>query len=222
MSKTADVVHEIYDRLMSAYGRQGWWPGDSDTETVVGAILTQNTAWTNVERALANLRKASAVDWAVLRDLSDAKIAEMIRPAGTFRVKTLRLRAFVSTLWSQHAGSLGNMLSGDLAEVRNRLLAIHGIGPETADAILVYAGHRPSFVVDAYTRRVLRRHGLVTPDESRSYEIVQRVFHRSLEPDAEMFNEYHALLVKVAKRHCRNRATCAGCPLVELPHDESL
>lgn len=222
MDETASVICGIYDRLMGAYGPQEWWPGETATEVVIGAILTQNTAWTNVERAIANLKAADAIDWGVLRDLSEERICELIRPAGTYRVKTTRIRAFVDTLWNHHGGSLEAMLSGDLVVVRNRLLAIHGIGPETADAILVYAGRRASFVVDGYTRRVLRRHFVISSREARSYDQVQGVFHASLQADAQVFNEYHALLVEVGKRHCRSHASCEGCPLWEMAHDESL
>ena len=215
-----ELGREIFDRLLAAFGPQHWWPAQTPTEMAVGAILTQNTAWTNVERALANLKQARVLDWRKLHALSEAQLAELIRPAGTYRVKATRLKAFADTLCTHHGGSLARMLTGELEEVRARLLAIHGIGPETADALLLYAGGHPSFVVDAYTKRILRRHFLI--DNKASYDEVRRRFHQALEPDPALFNEYHALLVELGKRHCRVRARCQGCPLQDLVHDEGL
>jgi endonuclease-3 related protein len=214
------MVRRIYDLLWQAYGPQHWWPARTPTEVVVGAILTQNTAWKNVERAIENLEQAKCLTWATLRDVPEGELAELIRPAGTYRVKAVRLKAFVSYLWDRHRGSLELVLEGDLETARRRLLSIPGVGPETADAILLYAGGRPSFVVDAYTKRVLRRHFLI--DEASGYEEVRRLFHQELEPDVRLFNEYHALLVAVGKKHCRARANCSGCPLAGLRHDDRL
>jgi endonuclease-3 related protein len=211
---------EIYDRLFRAYGPQHWWPAKTDTEVVVGAILTQNTAWGNVERAIDNLRRAKALNWRALRSLSEHDLAELIRPSGTFRVKAERLAAFVGYLWEHHQGSLRSMLDGELKTARPRLLSIHGIGPETADAILLYAGDRATFVVDAYTRRVLRRHFLC--NEKADYETIRGLFHAALPAVPQVFNEYHALLVAVGKRHCRKSARCEGCPLASMPHDRRL
>ena len=213
----------MYDRLWSAYGPQHWWPADSPTEVVIGAILTQNTAWTNVERAIGNLRQAAALDFKVLRDLPEPELAELIRPSGTYRVKARRLKALVDRLWEFHDGSLESLLGGEIETARRRLLDIPGIGPETADAILLYAGHRPTFVVDAYTMRVLRRHFIVQAmpacrSDADDYESVRARFHDALPRKAELFNEYHALLVEVGKRHCRVRAHCDGCPLDVFPH----
>jgi len=222
-------LREIYERLFAAYGPQNWWPASTPTEVVIGAILAQNTAWVNVERAIINLRQADALNWESLRDLPEAQLAELIRPSGTFRIKAARLKAFVDVLWSEGAGkpvyrrqaglpgSLDSMLSGELEVVRSRLLAIRGIGPETADAILLYAGGRPSFVVDAYTKRILRRHFLI--DDRAAYESVRELFQSALPADAKLYNEYHALLVAVAKKHCRVKAICEACPLADLPHD---
>ncbi len=210
------MLREIYDRLYAAYGPQGWWPGQTPTEVIIGAVLTQNTAWTNVERAIANLRRANALSWIALRDLSEAELAALIRPAGTYRVKAVRLKALVNYLWQHHQGCLDSLLAGPLDQVRDRLLSIHGIGPETADAIVLYAGARPSFVVDAYTKRLLHRHLLC--DEKANYDQVRGLFQEALPPNAQMYNEYHALLVAVGKKHCRSRADCDGCPLSDLPH----
>ena len=210
------ILREMYDRLWSAYGPQHWWPARTRTEVVVGAILTQNTAWTNVERAIANLRSAECLTWKALRRRTAGELEELIRPAGTYRVKTRRLMAFLEVLWGEHGGSLDAMLDGDLDDVRRRLLSVHGVGPETADAILLYAGKRAVFVVDAYTKRVLRRHRLI--EAGADYLAVQRLFHRAILPDVQVYNEYHALLVAVGKRHCRRRARCEGCPLESSPH----
>lgn len=216
----ARVVREMYDSLWSAYGPQHWWPARTPTEVVIGAILAQNTAWTNVERAVKNLKSANCLTWSALCDLSEARLAKLIQPSGTYRIKAARLKAFVEYLWSHHRGSLKSLLGGDLDEARRRLLSIRGIGPETADAILLYAGRRPTFVVDAYTKRILRRHFLSERDAG--YETIRELFHRALPRDVQLYNEYHALLVAVGKRHCRTRAQCSGCPLGELPHDSSL
>jgi endonuclease-3 related protein len=210
----------MYDRLFGAYGPQHWWPADTPTEVVIGAILTQNTAWKNVERAIENLRNADALDFSALHELSEAGLAKLIQPSGTYRVKAARLKAFVGFLFEHYDGSLDAMLDGELEVARRRLVSIHGIGCETADAILLYAGDRPSFVVDAYARRVLRRHFLI--DRDADYETIRALFHDALPAESQLFNEYHALLVEVGKRHCRARAICEGCPLCDLPHDETL
>lgn len=211
-------IRLIFNRLLNAYGPQSWWPAESPTEVVIGAILTQNTAWTNVELAIANLKAANLVDWTRLRDIPETELAQLIRPAGTFRVKAQRLKAFVDHLWAKYSGSLEKMLDGPIESARTDLLSIHGIGPETADAILLYAGNRPSFVVDAYTKRILRRHFIIEPNAT--YDHVRDLFHQSLEPDVVTYNEYHALLVTLAKTHCRAKANCTNCPLADLPHDE--
>lgn len=211
-------LQRIYDKLFAAYGPQRWWPGETKTEIIVGAILTQNTAWINVERAIANLANARVLDWASLYALSEEDLAQLIRSAGTYRVKARRLMAFVDVLFERHDGSIEAMLAPPASAARSRLLAIHGIGPETADAILLYAGGHATFVVDAYTTRILRRHLLI--DDRTTYADVQSLFHQQLPADAQLFNEYHALLVRVGKNHCRTRAACEGCPLADLPHDE--
>ncbi len=219
-------LREVYRRLMKFFGRQHWWPvshhardqRQAQLEIAVGAVLTQNTSWKNVERAIAALFAADLMDAARLRDLPESKLAEVIRPAGTFRVKAKRLKALVHHLWAHHAGRLEGLGDGEPAAVRDELLTVHGIGPETADAILLYAVGRPTFVVDAYTRRILRRHGWIQPDAA--YIEIQQLFHQALPQAPEVYNECHALLVELAKRHCRTKARCAGCPLEDLPHDE--
>ncbi|MCK6486057.1 MAG: endonuclease III domain-containing protein [Phycisphaerae bacterium] len=213
-----DPLPRMFDALLTAWGPQHWWPGQTPLEVIVGAILTQNTNWKNVERAIARLREHGMLDWQELHVATAEELAELIRTAGTYRVKARRLKAFVEFLFARHGGRLENMKRVATAELRRQLLAVPGIGPETADAILLYALGRPVFVVDAYTRRVLLRHRLI--DERASYEDIQRLFESVLPRDTAMFNEYHALLVEVGKRHCRPSARCAGCPLDGFPHDE--
>lgn len=217
---TEATIKSFYHALYDAYGPQGWWPGDGVVEIVVGAILTQNTAWTNVQRAIANLRKAKLLTWDALRDISDDDLAAAIRPSGTYRVKAKRIRAFVDWLFREFDGDTDAMFARPLPALRDDLLNVHGIGPETADAILLYAGGLPTFVVDAYTRRVLRRHGLI--GATADYATVKTMFESQLPADVALFNEYHALLVHVGKRHCRATATCEGCPLAGFPHDGGL
>lgn len=215
-TRTKDVLKAFYDALYTALGPQHWWPGDTPLEVIVGAILTQNTAWKNVERAIANLRAAGCLDWARLRDIETADLAELIRPAGTFNVKTKRLKVFVAWLWERYDGDLDRMFATRTATLREELLAIPGIGRETADAILLYAGEKPSFVIDAYTFRILRRHGVV--DEDADYELLKELFEANLPAEPALFNEYHALLVAIGKTWCRPKARCEGCPLEAFEH----
>ncbi|MHC5108413.1 MAG: endonuclease III domain-containing protein [Planctomycetota bacterium] len=215
----ANDLQAIFDRLLRAFGPQHWWPGETPCEVVIGAILTQNTAWTNVERAIARLRKSNALSLEAIHHLDDGRLADLIRPAGTYRVKAQRLKSFAARLMDEHDGSLSAMLGGGLAQARDRLLAIPGVGPETADAILLYAGGHPTFVVDAYTRRILRRHLVINDDAG--YEDVRSLIQARLPEDAALFNEYHALMVELGKRHCRKSASCRDCPLEPFEHDET-
>jgi len=181
----------------------------------VGAILTQNTNWANVEKSIARIKARGALDPFILFALDDADLQELIRPSGYYRVKARRLKAFLSVLCEGFRGDLAAMLSGDLLESRRRLLDIPGIGEETADSILLYAGGRPVFVVDAYTRRILDRHGMLR--ERRSYGDVQRLFMDVLPADADLYNQYHALFVETGKKFCRKKPQCGRCPLREMP-----
>ena len=203
---------DIYECLFATYGPQGWWPGDSPFEVIVGAILTQNTAWVNVEKAIANLRAAHALTPAGLLALPAQELAPLIRPAGYFNTKARKLRAFVEFLEREHRGNLGGLFSLATAPLREALLSIYGIGPETADSILLYASGRPVFVVDAYTRRTFSRLGLV-PD-TIGYHDLQALFTEHLPPDVALFNEYHALIVRHGKDCCHKRQpACEPCPL---------
>ncbi|HEY5999699.1 MAG TPA: endonuclease III domain-containing protein [bacterium] len=206
----------IHDALLAAFGPQSWWPAETPFEVMVGAILTQNTNWRNVERAIANLRAARALTPGAMARLRPAALAELIRPAGYFRVKAARLGHLLAHLRRRHGGSVARLLRVPGPSLREELLGITGIGPETADSILLYAAGRPSFVVDAYTRRVLSRHGLV--GEGAAYADIQRLFTGALPADVALFNEYHALIVRLGKEFCRPRAPrCAACPLGAAP-----
>ncbi len=216
-SRSRYSLKRLYDVLWEAYGPQGWWPARTPTEVAVGAVLTQNTSWRNVERAIAALGAADLLDFRRLHEVEEEALAECIRPAGTFRVKARRLKALAAWVWRRSSGSLEAALRGDGRILRADLLSVPGIGPETADAILLYAGNHATFVVDAYTRRILIRHGWIEP--GARYEVIQSQFERVLPSSAEMFNEYHALLVELGKRHCRALAQCEGCPLESWPHD---
>jgi endonuclease-3 related protein len=201
----------LYDRLLRRYGPQGWWPARSRAEVVVGAILVQNAAWRNAARAIARLRAARALDLGRLLALPPARLAALVRPSGTYRVKAARLRALARRVRARHGGRLDRLLALPLPALRAELRTVPGIGAETADAIALYAAGRPVFVVDAYTRRILGRHRLVPPDAD--YATLQAVFAENLPHDPALFNEFHALLVRVAKEHCRARPRCSGCPL---------
>jgi endonuclease-3 related protein len=199
-----------------------WWPAKTRFEVIVGAILTQNTAWANVERAMENLRRAGLLTPAAMERVPLVRLARLVRPSGYFRQKAKKLKAFVRFLRQQHRGSLERMFRSSTLELREQLLAVHGIGPETADSILLYAGGHPVFVVDAYTHRILGRHNLT--DGKPDYATAQTLFETHLPRDARLYNEFHALLVNAGKNWCRkNRPRCGDCPLLpHLPDDSAL
>jgi endonuclease-3 related protein len=209
------MLTTVYRRLLDAFGPQHWWPGDSPFEVMVGAVLTQNTSWKNVERAICNLRKADLLDPRALHDVPLEELEELIRPAGYFRVKARRLRSLLDFLVERYDGSLEAMFETSLPELREQLLEVHGIGPETADSILLYAGNLPSFVVDAYTHRVFSRHGWI--DFDADYHQIQDYIQDELPQDVPLYNEYHALLVRLGKDYCKKtNPRCAECPLREM------
>ncbi|MCR4287355.1 MAG: endonuclease III domain-containing protein [Deltaproteobacteria bacterium] len=199
--------------MFAAFGAQGWWPGKTRFEVIAGAILTQNTAWTNVEKAIANLKARGVLSPAKLHGLKTGELAALIRPAGYFNIKAKRLKNFTDYLFKEHNGSLDRLLKQrSPKELREELLKISGIGPETADSIVLYAANMPEFVVDAYTKRIFSRHLIVKEDAQ--YEELKSVFMENLEPDAAFFNEYHALIVRTGKDFCRPKEPlCTGCPL---------
>jgi endonuclease-3 related protein len=204
-------LHIIYGKLHSCFGPQHWWPGETPFEVAVGAVLTQNTNWGNVEKAIGNIRSAGALHASSLDEMPVGKLAGLIRPAGYFNIKAKRLKNFIALLTGTYGGSMKRMAKGELPVLRKQLLGVNGIGPETADSILLYALEKPVFVVDAYTKRVLSRHNIM--DHDGTYEAFQEFFHAHLPKDVGLFNEYHALFVRVAKEHCRTKPLCAGCPL---------
>ena len=207
---------DIYTRLYERYGAQDWWPGDTAFEIVVGAILTQNTNWKNVEKAIANLKSADCLAPEKLHSLPIQELAELIRPAGYFNIKAQRLKHFLDWLFDKHDGMLESLELLGLSSLREQLLGIKGIGPETADSICLYAFEKPIFVVDTYTARIFGRHGMV--EAPSGYEQIQEMFHGDLEADAVLFNEFHALIVQVGKEYCKPKPACDGCPLESLPH----
>jgi len=208
-------LRRYYDVLFAAYGPQHWWPGRTAFEIIVGAILTQNTSWSNVEIAMRNLRREKLLTPRAIERVSLPRLAQLIRSSGYFRQKAKKLKCFVRFLRSAYGGSLSRMFRAPTAVLRENLLGVHGVGPETADAILLYAGRHPVFVVDAYTRRMLERHGLAEP--THSYEEIRKVFERSLPSDAPLYNEFHALIVRNGKEHCRtSNPRCSECPLHSL------
>ena len=242
MPVSPDIV-AFYRSLLSRYGPQNWWPAQSRFEVIVGAYLTQNTNWTNVEKAMQNLRRARALNITAMRELPLSKLQRLVRPSGYFRQKAVRLKTFIRYLDSRYSGSLDRMFSQPTAQLRSELLALNGVGPETADSILLYAGSHPVFVVDAYTRRVLERHGIISP--KTSYEEIRVLIEHALtsaSPEAlavaqigsdprhpasrmsrvarqqlaQHYNELHALIVRVGNEYCRSVARCEGCPLKEF------
>jgi endonuclease-3 related protein len=201
----------IYDALSRAFGPMRWWPAETPFEVMVGAILTQNTAWTNVEKAIANLKARGLMRAERLAGLDPAGLAALIRPAGYFNVKARRLRAFLDYFLNAYGGDAGRMGREEAVRLRAELLSVHGVGAETADSILLYALGKPVFVVDAYTRRIFHRLGLSAADAS--YDELQRMFVSALPRDAGLYNEYHALIVALGKDFCRPRPRCEACPL---------
>jgi endonuclease-3 related protein len=240
MDKTLNrILLDIYEELFKRFTPQHWWPAEEPFEVIVGAILTQSTAWTNVEKAIANLKTAGALSPAALRYIPEEKLAALIRPSGYYNVKTRKLKAFVEWFGGRHDDSLQKMFSGDTTLLRRELLDVYGIGEETADSIILYAGNKPFFVIDAYTRRIIDRVGLtpenpvsLSPSPTRgkgkknrmnyrhSYADYQSLFMSNLPPDAALFNEYHALLVRLGKDFCRKKPHCEECCLNERKKGE--
>lgn len=205
------LLMDIYRRLFETFGPQHWWPADTAFEVMIGAVLTQNTNWKNVEKAIENLKERDLLDPKRLYNTDTATLAELIRPAGYYNIKAKRLKNLITILNESFDGEIDRLFSLDTPTLRNTLLSVKGIGPETADSIILYAAKRPIFVVDAYTHRVLSRHGLI-PEET-SYEEIQDLFQSNLPHDVTLFNEYHALIVKLCKTYCLKKPQCSTCPL---------
>ncbi|MEJ2031914.1 MAG: endonuclease III domain-containing protein [Deltaproteobacteria bacterium] len=208
----SDRLLALYEALLAHFGPQHWWPGDSPFEVMVGAVLTQNTNWQNVDSALVNLKEEGLLSLAALEALPLEALAEKIRPSGYYRLKAGRLKNLLAFIRAEYEGDLDLFFSDRLPEVREKLLAVKGIGPETADSILLYAAEKPVFVVDAYTHRILSRHGLIFEDAG--YHEIQELFTTRLPEDVSLYNEYHALLVRLGKELCKKgKPLCERCPL---------
>ncbi len=202
-------LQTIYDDLKSHFGPKDWWPGDTAIEVMIGAILTQNTAWTNVEKAIVNLKAVDALDAQAIDGLPQDELAQLIKPSGYYNMKAKRLQAYCRWYIEQGGFEALDQLSTD--DMREALLKVYGIGPETADDIVLYAFNRPVFVIDAYTRRIFSRLGHIGGDEN--YDELRTLFESTLGPDVPVFNEYHALIVNHAKDFCRKKPLCGECPL---------
>lgn len=212
MPVQAERLEHLYRIIYEHFGPQGWWPGESPFEVVVGAILTQNTNWKNVEKAITNLKDAGLLSLPALLELPQALLAEYIRPAGYYNVKAGRLRNLLTLIEEQYDGSLEALLALPLEELREQLLGVKGIGPETADSIALYAAGKPIFVVDTYTHRILLRHNLI--DEDTDYHTLQELFMDSLPVDVGLYGEFHALLVRIGNQFCKKtNPRCESCPL---------
>jgi len=201
---------------MALYGPQHWWPAQEPFEVIVGAILTQSAAWGNVEKAIANLKAAKALSPKALRQLPHSEVATLIHPCGYYNAKALKVKSFACWLGENYDDHLKKLFANNIDHLRQQLLSIHGIGPETADSIILYAANKPIFVIDAYTRRIISRIGLAP--NSDSYSAYQALFMDNLPADARLFNEYHALLVCLAKNICRPQPLCQQCCLNDICH----
>ena len=211
------LLMNIYRKLYRAYGPRNWWPGETDFEVMVGAILTQNTSWRNVEKVIQKLKGKGVLSPEGIHRLKKSQLASLIRSSGYYRIKADRLKSFVDFLFKEYGGKLGRMRRGGLEELRRELFGVKGIGPETADNVLLYGLRKPIFVVDAYTKRILSRHGLIS--EKGSYEEIQKLFMDHLPSDEELFNEYHALFVHLGKTLCKKIPKCNLCPLLGMEYN---
>lgn len=199
--------HKLFSLLLKAYGKQAWWPADTPFEVMLGAILTQNTAWTNVEKAIANLKNHDLLDAHTLTTMSQSRLADLIRPSGYFNVKAKRIQSFCQ--WYQQQGGYKVLSTINTEALRHQLLSVHGIGPETADDMLLYAFQRPVFVIDAYTRRLFSRTGLASGEES--YNALRQQVEKKMNGKVSDLNEFHALIVRHAKEHCKKKPECTAC-----------
>ena len=206
----------IYQKLYKTYGPRHWWPGETSFEVMVGAILTQNTSWGNVEKAILKLKGKGVLNPKGIHHLKKSQLASLIKSSGYYRIKADRLKSFMGFLFEEYGGDIKKMGRERLEELRGKLLQVKGIGPETADSILLYGLKKPIFVVDAYTKRILSRHGVIS--EKASYDDVQKLFMEHLPHDEKIFNEYHALLVHLGKNLCKKIPQCNICPLKGIAH----
>ncbi|MBU4227339.1 endonuclease III domain-containing protein [bacterium] len=216
-----DILLKIYKSLYNYFGPLNWWPGDTPFEIMVGAILTQNTSWSNAEKAINNLKKENLLEPRKLYRINQEGLAQLVKPSGYYNIKAQRLKNFVNLFVNDFEGSTEKMFSGDGRELRKKLLKVNGIGPETADSILLYAGKKVFFVVDAYTKRIFSRHKLISKDST--YYQIQEFFNQNLDRDVELFNEFHAQIVMLGKTICTSKnPDCAKCPIDFLTSVERL
>lgn len=213
-SDVKNVLLDVYKRLHDHFGAQNWWPGESPFEIAIGAILTQSTNWKNVEKAIQSLKDADALSPKALRGISEKDLARLIYSSGFHNTKARKIKTFVKFLWERFNGDINALQHEDANFLRNELLSVHGIGPETADDILLYIAHKPSFVADAYTRRIIYRLG-ISPIP-KTYESYRSLFHDNLPCDETLFSEYHALLVRLGKEVCRPKPNCGQCCLLPI------
>ena len=206
---------KIYDLLLEHFGPQSWWPGETKLEICVGAILTQNAAWSNVEKAILSLKKENYMELGRLKEIKTKKLASLIKSSGYFNVKAERLKSFINYFANRHRGNFNNLFKGKLEDIRHSLLSVNGIGPETADSMLLYAGEIPVFVVDAYTKRIFSR--LKLTDKNATYDELQSFFMKNLPGKTTLYNEYHALIVMLGKYYCKPKPVCGSCPLKKCP-----
>ncbi len=214
MAGKRELLMGIYSRLFNAFGPQHWWPGETPFEIMIGAILTQNTNWKNVEKAIKNLKEAGVFSPSAMLEIHPQRLATLIKSSGYFNQKAKKLKNFLKFFKEEYGFSIERMKEEKLERLREKLLSVKGIGKETADSILLYALEKPIFVVDAYTYRVLSRHNIIPEDAN--YDEIQELFMNNLEHDVQLFNEYHALFVKVGKDYCKRKPLCDTCPLKEL------
>lgn len=214
------LLMKIYKELYRAYGPRHWWPGETPFEVMVGAILTQNTSWKNVEKAIATLKEKGVLNPEGIQQLPESTLASLIRSSGYYRMKARRLKTFVEFLFEEYNGKINTMQEEEIQRLREKLLSLNGVGPETADSILLYGLQKPVFVVDAYTKRILSRHGMIS--EKASYDEMQALLMAHLPHDERLFNEYHALLVHLGKNVCKKRPECDRCPLRKLTEGVSV
>lgn len=212
--RTAETVRKMFEALYEHYGPQQWWPAETPFEVMVGAVLAQNTSWKNVSKAIQNLKNEDLLRPRALYELDLEELAELIRPAGYFTLKAKRLRNLLKLVVEKYGGRLERMFATDLPKLREELLSVNGVGPETADSILLYAAGKPTFVVDTYTHRVFLRHGLVEADIG--YEGLKEFCEDHVSEDVAHYNEYHALLVRVGHEFCKPRPKCDDCPLKQF------
>ena len=216
-----DILLKIYNSLYNYFGPLNWWPGDTPFEIMVGAILTQNTSWSNVEKAINNLKKENLLEPGKLFRINQEKLAQLIKPSGYYNIKARRLKNFVNIFVNDFEGSVEKMFSGDGRKLRKKLLNVNGIGPETADSILLYVGKKPFFVVDAYTKRIFSRHKLISKDST--YYQIQEFFTKNLDRDVKLFNEFHAQIVVLGKDMCTSKnPNCSKCPIAYLNSEEHI